>query len=91
MASGVEMKKAAKEKRIAELRAIFAAEEISIENGATPQIDDDGKVVEDMATCGTCGKTWNDALITGTTPTPSARCPYEYIHSEIAELRRLER
>lgn len=53
---------------------------ISIENGATPQYDDDGKIVEDIATCETCGNSWNDALITGTTPAPSGRCPYEYFH-----------
>jgi hypothetical protein len=77
--------------RIAELRSLIAAEEISVANGATPQIDDDGKVIEDIATCGNCGTSWNDALITERTPAPSARCPYEGIHPEIAELRKLER
>jgi hypothetical protein len=76
--------------RIAVLRSIIAADEISVVNGATPQIDEDGKVVEDIATCGNCGTSWNDALITGRTPAPSARCPYEQIHSEVAELRKLE-
>jgi hypothetical protein len=77
------------EKRIAELEAIFKANEISEANGARPQLDDDGRVIEDIATCGTCGVSWNDALISGTTPAPSARCPYEYIHPELAELKRL--
>lgn len=31
----------------------------------------------DMA-CGTCGRTWNSEE----TPTPAARCPYEYEHAE---------
>jgi hypothetical protein len=73
------------------LRALIAAELISVENGATEYFDENGKVVTDAATCGTCGMTWNDALITSRTPTPSARCPYEHIHTEIAELRKLER
>lgn len=77
--------------KIETLRALIAAEEISIANGATPRFNDDGSVIVDMATCGTCGTTWNDALITGRTPAPSARCPYEHIHSEIAELARLEK
>lgn len=76
--------------RIEILRSIIAADEISVANGATSQLDDDGKVVEDIATCGNCGTSWNDALITGRTPAPSARCPYECIHPEIAELRKLE-
>lgn len=77
--------------RIDVLRSIIAEDEISVANGATPQIADDGKVIEDIATCGSCGSSWNDALITERTPAPSARCPYEYIHPEIAQLRKLER
>jgi hypothetical protein len=75
--------------RIAELEAIFKAHEISEANGAEPQLDEDGKVKQDIATCGTCGVSWNDALITGWTPAPSGRCPYEYIHAELAELNKL--
>lgn len=71
------------------LRAIIAADEISEENGARPQRDDEGNVIVDTVTCGTCGRSWNDALITGRTPAPSGRCPYEYIHDEILELNDL--
>jgi hypothetical protein len=28
-------------------------------------------------TCGTCGRSWDDSIITGVTPTPSGRCPFE--------------
>jgi len=45
-----------------------------------PQLDDDGKVIVDMATCGSCGRSWNDALMTSWTPAPSGRCPFEYWH-----------
>jgi hypothetical protein len=31
----------------------------------------------DPATCGTCGRTWDDKHTTSVTPTPSARCPFE--------------
>ena len=75
--------------RIAELKALIKAEEISEANGATAQLDDNGKTSVDTATCGTCGMSWNDALITDRTPTPSARCAYEHIHAEIAELKKL--
>jgi hypothetical protein len=34
----------------------------------------------DPVTCGTCGRTWDDAVVTSVTPTPSARCPFEYEH-----------
>ena len=77
--------------RIKELEAIIAKEGIIELNGAVFQVDDDGKLIEDIATCGTCGKSWNDALITGRTPAPSGRCPYEHIHAEIKELARLKR
>lgn len=36
--------------------------------------------VMEVATCGACGRSWNDALITSRTPAPSARCPFEYEH-----------
>jgi hypothetical protein len=46
----------------------------------TPLLEDDGKVVEKIATCGNCGRSWNDAMSTGWTPVPSGRCPFEYWH-----------
>lgn len=73
-------------KRIEELEAVFTAEEISEANGARPQPDDSGEPQMDATTCGECGRAWNDALITDRTPAPSARCPYESIHDELAEL-----
>ena len=77
--------------RIQELEALIKSEEISEANGARPQLDDAGNVKQDPTTCGNCGMTWNDALITGRTPAPAARCPYEDIHPEIKELARLKR
>ena len=32
------------------------------------------------ATCGSCGRTWEDGISTSVTPTPSARCPFEHWH-----------
>lgn len=90
---GTEPKMAAQDRaaRIAELEDIIREHEISEANGATPQLDENGAVKEDIATCGNCGLSWNDALISSMTPTPSGRCPYEYIHPEIKELKRLKR
>lgn len=33
-----------------------------------------------LCTCGTCGRSWDDGKVTGWTPTPSGRCPFEYFH-----------
>jgi hypothetical protein len=35
---------------------------------------------QDLTTCGQCGRSWDDAVVTGITPAPSARCPFEYYH-----------
>lgn len=35
---------------------------------------------EDRVTCGHCGLSWDDAIITSMTPAPSARCPFEAFH-----------
>jgi hypothetical protein len=43
--------------------------------GATPRYDSDGRVILDIATCGTCGRSWNDAAVSASTPVPSGRCP----------------
>lgn len=39
--------------------------------------DDDAT---DRVTCGSCGRSWDDAITTGWTPAPSGRCPFEYWH-----------
>jgi hypothetical protein len=38
----------------------------------------------DVVTCGHCGRGWDDAVVTGWTPTPAGRCPFEAEH-EYAE------
>ncbi|RLE24859.1 MAG: hypothetical protein DRJ50_04055 [Actinobacteria bacterium] len=35
-----------------------------------------------LATCGNCGRTWDDSIITSMTPAPAARCPFEYFHDD---------
>jgi hypothetical protein len=40
-----------------------------------------GEPAKDKATCGTCGRSWDDGKITGWTPAPSGRCPFEYFHA----------
>lgn len=40
----------------------------------------DGDPAVDRVTCGTCGRSWDDAVVTEWTPAPSARCPFEYWH-----------
>lgn len=35
---------------------------------------------KDVATCGTCDRSWDDGKVTEMTPTPSARCPFEPFH-----------
>lgn len=55
---------------------------LTIVPGATPRYDDDGREIVVVATCGVCGRSWNDAAISSVTPVPSARCPFEYDHDE---------
>ncbi len=33
-----------------------------------------------LATCGTCGRIWDDNIVTGWTPAPAGRCPFEPSH-----------
>src|SRR5690348_2299603 len=33
-----------------------------------------------IATCGACGRSWDDGVVTSMTPVPSGRCPFEYFH-----------
>lgn len=39
----------------------------------------------DIVTCGACGRSWDDAVVTSWTPAPSARCPFEYDHESQSE------
>lgn len=32
---------------------------------------------DSLVTCLDCGRTWDDSIVTGITPTPAARCPFE--------------
>jgi hypothetical protein len=41
---------------------------------------DDGRPISDIVTCGHCGQSWDDALVTSRTPAPSGRCPFEDEH-----------
>lgn len=50
-----------------------------------------GERKPDMATCGTCGRTWDDGRISSLTPAPSARCPFEYAHTARPTNRELPR
>lgn len=40
---------------------------------------------KDKMTCGTCGLSWDDGKVTSMTPTPAARCPFEYFHIQEEE------
>lgn len=44
-------------------------------------LDDDDEATERM-TCGECGRSWDDAVVTSYTPAPSARCPFEAYHGK---------
>ena len=50
--------------------------------GAVTRFDPDGEPYVTVATCGTCGLSWNDAAASSVTPTPAGRCPFEYDHEE---------
>lgn len=44
--------------------------------------DHPGTRAYDVATCGTCGRSWDDSVSSAVTPTPGGRCPFEYDHEE---------
>lgn len=48
--------------------------------GARTLKDEHGKPIVSVATCGHCGRSWNDAAVSSVTPTPSGRCPFEHKH-----------
>lgn len=57
---------------------------------AMPEVPDDfpvavllpGESAQRLMTCGTCGRSWDDAIPTSWTPVPSGRCPFEYFHGD---------
>lgn len=63
--------------------------------GATRRYDDDGQPIVDIATCGHCGRSWDDAMVSHLTPAPAGRCPFEYDHEyddeEDREAERLDK
>lgn len=61
---------------------IARADNLTPVPNARPRYDDDGNEIVDIATCGTCGRSWNDAAISTVTPVPAGRCPFEYDHDE---------
>jgi hypothetical protein len=42
--------------------------------------DSEPRELHDFTTCGTCGFSWDDSIITSVTPVPSGRTPCEYFH-----------
>ena len=44
-----------------------------------------GQEAGDKVTCNTCGRSWDDAVVTEMTPAPSARCPFEAFHENEME------
>lgn len=77
-----------------DIRDVIARVE-ELEDSITDELDGESQYNDDLeeivreATCGECGFTWNDALISGKTPVPSGRCPVEDEHEDRAELKRL--
>lgn len=65
-------------------------DDFGIEPLPLPPVPDDFpvKVLADdehppgRTTCGTCLRSWDDDIVTGSTPAPSARCPFEYYHAD---------
>jgi len=45
-----------------------------------PWIGPADRAPADVATCGTCGLSWDDSIGTEWTPAPSGRCPFESLH-----------
>ena len=56
--------------------------------GAELRYDENGAPKVYPVTCGTCGRTWNDAAVSSKTPAPSGRCPFEAEHGNVLDLVR---
>jgi hypothetical protein len=69
-------------KLTAEQRAEVARVRGIIRRGRKNRYGEYGEHVPRMTTCGACGRTWDDGRVSELTPTPSARCPFEYAHVE---------
>lgn len=39
-----------------------------------------GDIASGPSTCGYCGLSWDDSVVTSLTPAPSGRCPFEHFH-----------
>lgn len=59
-------------------RITDTVEEIPADHPVQPLGPDDP--AECRATCGHCGLSWDDGKVTSLTPTPAARCPFEWFH-----------
>lgn len=46
-----------------------------------------GESAGDLATCGTCLRSWDDSIPTELTPVPAARCPFEYFHGRLQRVQ----
>ncbi|QAY17424.1 hypothetical protein SEA_IDYN_76 [Gordonia phage IDyn] len=46
-----------------------------------------GRTVADVVRCLDCGRAWDDAHASSSTPAPAARCPFEYDHGRPAAQR----
>ncbi len=53
------------------------------DNWPVVPLDDDDDC-DGKTTCGRCGLSWDDDLITSMTPAPSGRCPFEAFHDDDA-------
>lgn len=53
--------------------------------GAELRVDENGDPIVEVATCGTCGRSWNDAATSDRTPVPAGRCPFEHLHDDADE------
>jgi len=50
-----------------------------------------GQDAKARATCGECGLSWDDGIVTSMTPAPSARCPFESFHKTLSERQKRAR
>lgn len=64
------------------IRSQVEGDILSVLESGTRYFDDDGAPISAVATCGACGRSWDDAVGSTLTPAPSGRCPFELLHDE---------
>jgi hypothetical protein len=70
----------ARDAEVQEWRAERTTESVPVPDDHPVMVLGPDDPATDRVTCGTCGRSWDDAIATAWTPAPGGRCPFEAWH-----------